>query len=130
MWGEWRSVSGCRGSVREVWKSVWGESEGCGGKCVGFWGGVKCVEKCGEARTHFYTPPLTHLDTSSHTPHTHLPPPHTLSHFPTPLTPSLTSPNTSSQPPRLLQHFPILYQLPHTKISHFSIYCQISLIIK
>ena len=101
---------------------------------------------CGGANTLFYTlrthpkplPTLSqHLfpapphspDMSLHTfPHS---PPHTLSHFPTPLTPFLhlpqhfptLTPHTSSQPPRLLQHFPMLpmlYHLPHAKISHFS----------
>ena len=41
MWGEWR----------KRWKSVGGEcGEVWGGvrKCVGVWGEVGCVEKCGE----------------------------------------------------------------------------------
>ena len=94
----------------------------------------------------------THLTRLSTVSHTHPLPPHTLSHFPTPLTfsphfssllPTFTPPDTflsptptlphtrshtSSQPPRLLQHFPILYHLPNTKFSHFFIYCQISTI--
>ena len=37
MWGEWR----------KGWKSVGGECGEGVGKCVGVWGEVGCVEKCG-----------------------------------------------------------------------------------
>ena len=128
----------------EVWKSVWDE---CGG-CVEVGESVLGCGEVGES-THSSTPlPAsstltrhlfphssntspphfhTHLTRLSTLSHTHLPPPHTLLHFPTPLSPFLHFPtltsHTSSQSPRLLQHFPmfpILYYLPHAKISHFS----------
>ena len=79
----------------------------------------------GGAHTLFYTSPHT-LHLFSHSPstssphphtnltrlsthfHTHLPPPHTLSHFPTLLTPFLppilTSPDTLPSPPPTLSH--------------------------
>ena len=97
------------------------------------WGKV-CwdAERCGKvggAQTLFYTSPHTlhthptslptftqhppsHLDTNltrlSTFSHTHLPPPHTLSHFPTPLTPFLTPPHSPNLTPslHLPQHFP------------------------
>ena len=147
-------VSGMWESMGVVWKSVWGECGGCVevGESV-----LKCGEvwECGGANTLFYTSPHTHPtplltltrhlspalphspDMSIHTfPHS---PPHTLSHFPTPLTPILhlpqyfptLTPHTSSQPhassnTSLCSPYFTIY--PMLKFFTYLICCQISLV--
>ena len=124
------------------------------GRCGEVWG--RCGKVWGDP-THSSTPSPTSLPTPStltrhlHThpttlPHTHLTRLSTLpSHFPTPLTPSITSPLTHLTPsPHLPQNFSSFPNNPHTssntspyfinypisKFPTFLIYCQISLAIK